>query len=80
MTSTLPSLGFVLVFLLFSVLFFYNSYRLWFKTDTYYQDIYNSPTGQPFLTPRGASKVAATPPLPSGEGVFGTSAVLRVDI
>ena len=46
-----PSLGFVLIFLLFSLLFFSNTYRLWFKTDQYYQDIYNSLTGQPSLYP-----------------------------
>jgi len=41
-----PSLGFVLLFLLFSGLFFSNSYKLWFKTDTYYQDLYNSLTDE----------------------------------
>ncbi len=48
---TQPSLGFVIVFLLFSLVFFSNTYRLWFKTDEYYQDIYNSLTGQPSLYP-----------------------------
>jgi len=48
---TQPSLGFVIVFLLFSLLFLSNSYKLWFKTDTYYQDIYNSLTRQPSLYP-----------------------------
>ena len=42
---------FVLAFLLFSGIFFYNSYKLWFKTETYYQDIYNSLTRQPSLYP-----------------------------
>lgn len=37
-----PSFGFVLVFLLFSLLFLSNTYKLWFKTDSYYQDVYNS--------------------------------------
>jgi hypothetical protein len=37
-----PSLLFVLVFLLFSILFFFNSYKLWFKTDTYYEEVYKS--------------------------------------
>ena len=46
-----PSLGFVLIFLLFSLLFLSNSYKLWFKTDAYYQDIYNSLTRQPSLYP-----------------------------
>jgi hypothetical protein len=51
MFSTQPSLGFVLLFLLFSLLFLSNSYKLWFKTDQYYQDIYNSLTRQPSLYP-----------------------------
>lgn len=46
-----PSLGFVLIFLLFSLLFLSNSYRLWFKTDAYYQDVYNSLTAQPSVYP-----------------------------
>jgi hypothetical protein len=46
-----PSLGFVIIFLLFSLVFFSNTYRLWFKTDEYYQDIYNSLTAQPSLYP-----------------------------
>jgi hypothetical protein len=46
-----PSLGFVGVFLLFSVLFLFNSYRLWFRTDKYYQDIYNSLTREPSIYP-----------------------------
>jgi len=46
-----PSFGFVIVFLLFSVLFLSNSYKLWFKTDTYYKDIYNSLTREPSLYP-----------------------------
>jgi hypothetical protein len=49
--STPPSLGFVLVFLLFSLLFFRNTYKLWFKTDEYYQDIYNSLTREPSIYP-----------------------------
>jgi len=48
---TQPSLGFVLVFLLFSLLFLSNTYKLWFKTETYYQDIYNSLTREPSLYP-----------------------------
>ncbi|HMU94332.1 MAG TPA: hypothetical protein PKE35_01880 [Anaerolineales bacterium] len=43
---TQPPLGFVLVFLLFSLLFLSNTYKLWFKTDTYYQDLYNSLTNE----------------------------------
>ena len=46
-----PSLGFVLFFLLFSLLFFRNSYKLWFKTDSYYQDIYNSLAREPSIYP-----------------------------
>ena len=46
-----PSLGFVIVFLLFSLLFLSNTYRLWFKTDQYYQDIYNSLTREPSIYP-----------------------------
>jgi hypothetical protein len=41
-----PPFGFVLVFLLFSLLFLSNTYKLWFKTDSYYQDIYNSLTNE----------------------------------
>ena len=48
---TQPSLGFVIVFLLFSLLFLSNSYKLWFKTDRYYQDVYNSLTREPSLYP-----------------------------
>ena len=44
-----PPFGFVLVFLLFSLLFLSNTYKLWFKTDAYYQDIYNSLTNE--ITP-----------------------------
>jgi hypothetical protein len=51
MITTQPSLVFVIVFLLFSLVFFSNTYRLWFKTDEYYQDIYNSLTAQPSLYP-----------------------------
>lgn len=46
-----PSLGFVIAFLLFSLLFFSNTYKLWFKTDRYYEDIYNSLTRQPTIYP-----------------------------
>ena len=41
-----PPFGFVLVFLLFSGLFLSNTYKLWFKTDMYYQDICNSLTNE----------------------------------
>ena len=39
-------LGFVLIFLFFSLMFISNSYKLWFKTDEYYQDLYNSLTNE----------------------------------
>lgn len=48
---TQPSLSFVIVFLLFSLLFLSNSYKLWFKTDEYYQSIYNSLTREPSVYP-----------------------------
>lgn len=51
MITTQPSLGFVILFLLFSLLFLRNSYKLWFKTDEYYQDIYSSLTRQPSIYP-----------------------------
>lgn len=51
MIQTQPSLGFVLLFLFFSLLFFSNSYKLWFKTEQYYQDIYNSLTREPSVYP-----------------------------
>ena len=37
-----PPLAFVLVFLFFSLIFLSNSYKLWFRTETYYQDVHNS--------------------------------------
>ena len=46
-----PSLGFVLLFVFFSLIFLSNSFRLWFKTDQYYQDIYNSLTREPNFVP-----------------------------
>lgn len=42
-----PPLGFVFAFLLFSLVFASNTFRLWFNTDRYYQDIYNSLTRSP---------------------------------
>jgi hypothetical protein len=50
-TLNQPSLGFVILFLLFSLLFLSNSYKLWFKTDEYYQSIYNSLTREPSIYP-----------------------------
>ncbi len=37
-----PSLGFVLAFLLFSLIFLSNTFRLWFNTEKYYRDIHES--------------------------------------
>jgi hypothetical protein len=51
MNSDPLPLGFVLVFLLFSLLFFRNTYKLWFRTDIYYQDIYNSLARTPSIYP-----------------------------
>jgi len=48
---TKPSLTFVILFLLFSLLFLSNSYRVWFKTDQYYNDIYNSLAREPSIYP-----------------------------
>ncbi len=48
---TEPSPGFVVIFLLFSLLFFFNTYRLWFKTDEYYQSLYDSLTREPSIYP-----------------------------
>ena len=46
-----PSLGFIIVFLFFSLLFLRNTYKLWFKTDEYHQDLYNSLTREPSIYP-----------------------------
>jgi hypothetical protein len=46
-----PPLLFVFVFLLFSLLFLSNSYKLWFKTDEYYKNLYNSLTREPSVYP-----------------------------
>ena len=51
MLTAQPSLGFVLVFLLFSLLFISNTYKLWFKTGQYYEDIYNSLVREPSIYP-----------------------------
>ena len=42
-----PPLGFVLAFLLFSLIFLSNTFRLWFNTEKYYQDLLNSLTRSP---------------------------------
>jgi hypothetical protein len=51
MTLSSPSLGFVLVFLFFSVIFFFDTYKLLFRTVSYYEDIRNSLTRQPNIYP-----------------------------
>jgi hypothetical protein len=51
MNGSQPSLTFVILFLLFSLLFLRNTYKLWFKTSQYYQDIYNSLTREPSIYP-----------------------------
>jgi len=45
------SLGFVLVFLLFSAIFLINSYRLWFKTEKYYEEVRYSLARRPSIYP-----------------------------
>lgn len=42
-----PPLGFVLAFLLFSLIFLSNTFRLWFNMEKYNQDLYNSLTRSP---------------------------------
>ena len=46
-----PSFIFVLAFLLFSLIFLFNTYRLWFKTDQYYQELRSSLSVTPSLYP-----------------------------
>jgi hypothetical protein len=46
-----PSFAFVLFFLLLSLLFLWNSYKLWFKTDEYYQELHKSLTREPSVYP-----------------------------
>jgi hypothetical protein len=51
MPETQPSLLVLILFLVFSLMFFSNSYRLWFKTDQYYQDLYASLTRESSFRP-----------------------------
>lgn len=44
-----PPFGFVLVFLVFSLMYLSNTFKLWFKTDAYYQDVRESLTRMPAL-------------------------------
>ena len=46
-----PSLSFVIIFLIFSLIFISNSYKLWFKTEQYYEEIYNSLAREPAVIP-----------------------------
>ena len=46
-----PPFAFVLVFLLFSAIFFYNTFKLWFRTDAYYQSLWESLNRSPSLYP-----------------------------
>ncbi len=48
---TQPPLSFVIIFLLFSLLFISNSYKLWFKTEEYYKDLYASLTNEKIPLP-----------------------------
>ena len=86
MTPAQPSLGFVLVFLLFSLLFFRNTYNLWFKTDKYYQDIYNSLTREPSIYPfrqfflKRMENKQRWVLLQKGFSLLGLVAVLAVDV
>jgi len=48
---TQPSLSFLIFFLLFSLVFISNSYKLWFKTDEYYEEIYNNLAREPAVIP-----------------------------
>lgn len=81
-----PSLGFVVIFLLFSALFFFNTYRLWFKTDEYYQSLYDSLTREPSIYPfrdfflkrlKNKQKWVLWQKIFS---LFGVAAVLAVDV
>lgn len=46
-----PPFGFIVIFLLFSFLFISNSYKLWFKTEEYYKDLYASLTNEKIPLP-----------------------------
>jgi hypothetical protein len=51
MTMESPPLAFVLAFLLFSLIFLSNSYKLWFKTEEYYRDLHASLTNEKIPLP-----------------------------
>lgn len=46
-----PSFLFVLAFLFFSSIFLYNTYKLWFRTESYYRDLYASLNRSPSIYP-----------------------------
>lgn len=82
---TNPPFSFVLVFLLFSLIFFYNTYRLWFHTDKYYSDIRASLEQTPSLYPfrefflRGMDNRRRWEFLQKGFSLLGLIAVLAAD-
>jgi hypothetical protein len=49
--SSRPGPAFVLMFLLFSAMFLYNTYKLWFRTDRYYEDLRESLGRSPSIYP-----------------------------
>ncbi len=80
-----PPLSFVLVFLLFSLIFFYNTYRLWFQTDKYYASLRASleqtPSPYPFrkFFLRGMENRRRWEFLQKGFSLLGMIAVLSAD-
>jgi hypothetical protein len=46
-----PPFLFVFFFLLFSLLFLWNSYKLWFRTDEYYRELHDSLAREPSIYP-----------------------------
>jgi hypothetical protein len=49
--SETPHFMFVFIFLLFSLLFLWNSFKLWFRTDEYYRELRDSLTREPSIYP-----------------------------
>ncbi|HRQ24603.1 MAG TPA: hypothetical protein PLF42_14350 [Anaerolineales bacterium] len=49
--SETPHFMFVVIFLLFSLLFLWNSFKLWFRTDEYYRELRDSLTREPSIYP-----------------------------
>ena len=46
-----PPFSFVLIFMVFSIIFFYNTWRLWTNTEKYYNDIRSSLERTPSIYP-----------------------------